>query len=233
MKERIMREAGAKIRDIFDIIIPKIVPGAVLSKIDAEVASLLRRMEARSALKMMGFPGNISICIDEQVVQGIPRDRVVSAGDLVSLDMTLYYRGFFVDKAVSLVIDPKHYSKSYLVRASNRCLETGISNIKPDVTNSAVGKSIETQASLLRVKVGKEFSGHGIGESHHMAPLIPNFNNLGDSKIKLGDFVTIEPVVFYDLYALQTYGYEVRANTLSAHCEETVLVTDTGAEVIT
>ena len=233
MKEQIMREAGAKLKEIFELILPDLRPGVVLHDVDERVASLLKSMEARSALKMLGFPGNISISINEQVVQGIPDNRIISQGDLISLDMTLFYKGFFVDKALSIVIDPKHYIKNYLVHASASCLKSGIINTKAGVTTSKIGSAIEAQARALRVRIGKEFSGHGIGESHHMKPIIPNFNNLGNDVINNKDFITIEPVVFYDLYALQTHGYEITANTLSAHFEETVLVTETGAEVIT
>ena len=151
----------------------------------------------------------------------------------MSLDMTLYYKGFFVDKAVSFVLEPQHYAKKYLVTAAQACLSSAVMSIHPGVTTSQIGAMIQAQASLLKVRPCRELSGHTIGESHHMLPLIPNLDNGAQDVIKVGDFVAIEPIVFYNYYILEHRGYEVTADELSAHVEDTVLVTDKGAEVIT
>jgi methionyl aminopeptidase len=233
IKEETMREAGAKLRSIFSSIIPTLIPGTRLSNVDDDVAGLLKYWRARSALRMLGFPGNIAISINTEVIQGVPDDRLLAAGDLVSLDMTLYYKGFFVDKAVSLVIEPRHYVKRYLADAAHRCLNTAIAGIRPGIKSGEIGALISAQAGALKVRVSKEFFGHAIGESHHMKPLIPNFDDKSANLIKQGDFIALEPIVFYNYYVLRHKGFHVEADELSAHAEDTVLVTETGAEVIT
>jgi methionyl aminopeptidase len=233
IKEQIMREAGAKLHLIFSQIRPHVVPGIRLSTIDKDVGGLLKYHGARSALKMVGFPGNMAISVNKQVIQGTPDSTLLREGDLVSLDMTLYYNGFFVDKAVSFVLEPQHYEKKYLVTAVQACLSSAIMSLHPGVTTGQIGAVIQAQASLLKVRPCRELSGHSIGESHHMLPLIPNLDDGSQDIIKAGDFVAIEPIVFYNYYILEHRGFEVTADELSAHAEETVLITDKGAEVIT
>jgi methionyl aminopeptidase len=232
IKEEIMREAGLILRQIFLIIVPQLVEGKVLSEIDSEVSDLLKQFKARSALKMLGFPANLAISLNKQVIQGIPDSRKLMAGDLVSVDMTLYYKGFFVDKAISLVLDPQHYIKRYVVKASRRCLEAALLSIRPGIMAGEIGAVMENQAAVLKVKVCKELFGHTIGESHHMKPLIPNYNNGSGAILRLGDFIAVEPIIFYDYYILEHKGFETNANQLSAHTEETILITKNGGEII-
>lgn len=233
IKEETMREAGARLRRIFSLVIPRLTPGCALREIDEYVGSLLEGFRSRSALKMLGFPGNLAISIDKEVIQGFPDSRVLSAGDLVTLDMTLYYQGFFVDKAVSLVLEPQHYIKRYLAFAAHKCLETAVAGIRPGMTTGEIGALIAAQASVLKVKISKEFCGHTIGESHHMNPLIPNFDDKSTALIRQGDFIALEPIVFYNHYILKRKGFKAESDELSAHAEDTVLITEKGAEVIT
>lgn len=228
-----MREAGGIIRQIFSLIMPKVSVGLELSKIDEETERLLKNFGARSALKMLGFPANISISLNEQVIQGLPEGRIFSSGDLVSLDLTVYYKGYFVDKAVSFVLDPKHYVKRYIVGASKKCFEAALVWARPYTKPEHIGAVIEQQALSLKVRPCKEFFGHAIGESHHMKPLIPNYAMQSDDILREGDFITIEPIVFYDRYTLVHNGFDVYADQLSAHTEETILITERGPEVIT
>jgi methionyl aminopeptidase len=233
IKEEIMREAGAKLHLIFSHILPTLIAGTRLSSVDDDVGGLLKYFGARSALKMVGFPGNIAISINNEVIQGVPDSRHIHAGDLVTLDMTLYYKGFFVDKAESVVIDPQHYIKKYLVSAAKKCFEAALANIRPGVTTGQIGSMIATQASFLRVKPCRELCGHYIGESHHMKPLVPNVDDGSQDVVKEGDFLAIEPIVFYNYYVLKHKGFEVTADELSAQVEDTIIDTRDGAEVIT
>lgn len=227
-----MREAGSKLREIFEVILPRLKPGITISSIDTEVGSLIDKIGARSVLKMLGFYNNASFAVNEQVVQS-EEQGILNPGDLVSVDINIFYKGFFVDKAVSLVLEPKHYIKSYLVNGVNQCLRTGIMNLKAGMTTGELGAIIEAQANLLNLTVCRELGGHTIGESHHMSPLIPNFDNNSEEVIEVNSFIAIEPIIFYGFYTLEYKGNEIRADVLSAHAEDTVLITESGAEVLT
>lgn len=232
-KDEVMREAGLILRHIFDSVIQTLRPGVNLDDIDNFVGNMLRSAGARSALKMMGFPSNMSFAVDEQVMQATPSGRLVRCGDIISIDMTIYYEGLFVDKATTLVVEPAHYIKRYLANAVKSCLTSAVKGVRPGMRCSEVGHIIESQAKVLRMRVGKEFYGHTIGESHHMKPLIPNFNDMSESIIRKGHYIAIEPIIFYDTYFLTRSKFEVKSNVLSAHAEDTIYVGSQGAEVIT
>ena len=101
IKEQVMREAGLLLKNIFDQIISQICPGLTLKLLEDKTNELLKYYNAKSGLRLQGFPTSLAVSLNEEVIQGIPNDRVISEGDLISLDMTLYYKGFFIDKAVN------------------------------------------------------------------------------------------------------------------------------------
>jgi methionyl aminopeptidase len=233
IREEIMFEAGLILRSVFNKTASLLNAGTNLAEVDSFVFSMIKDAGARSALAMMGFPGQMSFAINTEVIQIPHKGRILQAGDLISLDMTLFYKGFFVDKAISLVVEPKHYIKRYLVTAVNSCLNTGIKSLKSGMRISEIGRIIESQATALKVKIGKEFFGHTIGESHHMKPLIPNIFNNNFDILTPYTFITIEPIVFYDYYTINYNGFEIHSNVLSAHAEETLYVGKDKVEVIT
>jgi methionyl aminopeptidase len=232
-KHEIMREAGGILRDTFSFIMARCSKGKELRELDFDVGVFLAERKAVSSLKLYGFEGNISTSLNYEVVQGIPDDRVLSEGDLVSIDLSIYYKGYFVDKARSFIIPPAHYIKKYLVSSVNKCLSVS-SYVRAGMSTGEVGHFIESIARQQRVHIGKEFSGHTIGEEPHMKPLIPNWADGSSSIIEEGTYIAIEPIIFYeDFYRLTHRGHLVSADKLSAHAEDTFLVTEGGLEAIT
>lgn len=228
-----MFEAGKLLNKLFSDVKAQIVPGVNLDEVDTYVSAFLRLNDARSALRMLGFPGYMSYAIDTEVIQQPAMGRIIKEDNLISLDMTMYYKGFFVDKAVSFVVPPAHYTKRYLVTSVEACLKSGIAAVRPNVQTSWVGGAIQGQANYLRMKVCRELYGHTIGENHHMKPLIPNFDNGSDEVIKEDTFVAVEPIIFYDHYKLNFDKVGVKSQTLCAHAEETVYVGKDGVEMVT
>jgi len=228
-----MFQAGKILRQLFVEVKERIIPGANLSDVDDFVKSYINDYKAKSALRMLGFPGYMSYSIDNEVIQHEANNRIVKEDQLMSIDMTMYYEGFFVDKAESFVIPPAHYVKRYLVTAVNNCLQSGISVVRAGVVTSFIGSVIEAQANYMRVKVSREFYGHGIGENHHQKPLIPNFNNGSDEKVRNDTFIAVEPIVYYDYNRTWHKDLKVFSDKLCAHAEDTVYVKKDGAEVVT
>jgi len=240
-KEEVMREAGYILNTIFSVVISHIKPGLELKTIDTIVNDLLRDNKAKSGLKLQGFPANIAISLNEEVIQGIPDNRVISEGDLISLDMTLYYKGFFVDKAVSLTVDPSHYVRRYLITAVKKCFDSALIHLDSQIKRLgripawSIGKVIEQQAHVLGVATTAKLAGHGIGEGPHLPPVIPNVYNPKFDGILLPDmFITIEPIVFYGRTSKMKFDeFTVNSQHLSAHWEDTIALSKNGAEVIT
>jgi methionyl aminopeptidase len=230
----IMKEAGYILKEIFGFVTPMIVEGVRLQDIDYEVSLALESYGAKSGMKMLGFPNNLAISIDYEVIQGIPDSRVLKEGDIVSVDMTLFYEGVFVDKAVTQIINPCHYEKQYLKSTIDTCLSTALSSIQPNITSGRLGQIIQDVTSSLGLSVGYQFSGHTIGRQPHMEPLIPNYDDGSTAVISPGMFICIEPIIFYGSnYNINFEGSTITSNLLSAHAEETVYITEEGYEVIT
>jgi methionyl aminopeptidase len=229
-----MRKAGGILRDIFSLVASRVVPGCLLSDLDFQIGQLIASRGAISGLKLSGFPSYASICIDYEVVQAQPKGRIIKEGDLVSVDLSIFYKGYFVDKARTWAVDPSHYTKRYLASSVQKCLDNVIAGVKSGITTGELGLLMEQNAKYFGLQVGKEFSGHGIGEQPHQNPIIPNYNDGSDTVIENESYITIEPVVFYGGgYTLSRDNWEVSANILSAHAEDTLFVTNNHAEVIT
>jgi len=229
-----MREAGSILREIFSFSKKMVYDGYSFSEIDSEIGKALKLYGAKSGLLLQGFPGNMSYSIDYEVIQGLPDNRKAQIGDLVSLDMTLYYGGFFVDKATTFLIPPATYEKHYLVSSINKCLSHAIQNISEEITLGQFGRIIDTYVRGLGLRIAYQFSGHMIGEQPHMEPLILNFDDGSNAKVPKDSYLCIEPVIMYDNYTIEYAGETtVKANVLSAHAEETVYLSSGRVEVIT
>lgn len=240
-KSSIMIEAGCVLRDAFSLIQKEIQPGLVLSDLDTTVADYLKQHGARSVWRMQGFPGHISVSLNKELLQGIPNDRVLSSGDLLSVDLNILYKGFFTDKARTFPVFPAHYEQRYLAQAVEQCFNAGLTQLNTDIIRDGfslpwrIGGAIESKASSLGVSVVRDLFGHGIGDEPHMKPLIPNFaDHSKNIPIKPGDFLTIEPLVVYGNMFGVSYGSPtVTTRLLSAHWEDTIMITKQGAQVIT
>jgi methionyl aminopeptidase len=234
MKIERIKEAGLVLRYIFQELFKKVVIGSTLLEIDSEAGRLLQEAGAKSGTRLLGFPGNLFLSINQEVMGGLPRKYILKEGDLLSLDMTLYYKGVYVDKALTIGLEPLHFTTRYLLSALNMCFTNVSKLLKNGVDTNYIGSGVELIASRLKMVPGKDFFGHGIGLNAHEPPFIPNFADKSTYILKTGDVITLEPVIFYQQYYL-TYPnkYTVEASCLSAHQEDTFLITDNGAEVLT
>jgi methionyl aminopeptidase len=231
-----MQEAGAKIKDLFDFVLSELKVGVSIEELDLEVGNLIEKNGCKSALKMTGFPSFMSFSFNTEVVQGLPAGKTVSAGDLISIDTTLSYKGIFVDKAISVVIPPAHFEKEYIVSAVNQCFAGALEATRPGATTKELGLAIQRQSEFLKVIPCKELCGHGIGVEYHMPPQILNYYREAEPDIYLkeGQFICLEPIVFYgSSYTLDSNKHTFFSKCLSAHREETIMVTETGAEILT
>lgn len=230
-----MKEAGQVLQDLFCLLFSVIRPGTHLKDLDGIVASYLKSHGARSALKMQGFPGHISTCLNTDVTQGVPDDRVIATDDLVKLDLTIYYRGFYVDKARTFCILPAHYEKRYVSHSVEQCFISGLNSVKVGASTLDIGRSISGKAKQQGLTPDKSLSGHGIGIEPHMFPIIPNTHHAQHYPIRPGMSFTIEPIVFYgSFYKLEQQGFSLKSDVISGHWEDTIFIKSNGeVEVIT
>ena len=220
-----MRECGKMLATIYDELKKSVTAG--MSELDANdfVAKRIKDFgaEATYLTDEVKFPGVICISTNEQLVHSFPTEYVFEKGDVVSFDLVIGYRGMKTDSAFTMVVDeePKG-AKKHLLHATEQSLYAGIDAITGDGTR--VGDiSAGVEAVLKKAKLGiiRELVGHGVGLSMHMEPEIPNYGRRGTGPIE-------KIITDSDGWTIS-----MKDGSLGAHFEHTVLITETGAEILT
>jgi methionyl aminopeptidase len=209
-------------------------------ELDELAEQRIREAGAEPAFKgYRGYPATLCTSINEQVVHGIPsRDRILSRGDLLSVDVGLEKDGLFVDMATTVAIGTTDPSALRLLEITERSLWEGISQVTMGNRLSDVSHAIGSYVEREGFYVVREYVGHGIGRKLHEDPQIPNYGPPGQGpRLKPGMVLAIEPMVKVDPEPtkLETDDWTVTTGSggLAAHFEHTVLVTENDAEVLT
>lgn len=235
-----MKESGRMLASVLQLLATKTVPGVTTKKL-AEIASQeLKSLGGKPAfLGYQGFPDVLCVSINDEVVHGIPSShRTVENGDIVSLDFGVVYRGMITDSAISLIAGWSSFERQKLVDITKTALNSGIKAVKSGIrvgaVSAAVGKTLDAQ----HYGIVRDLVGHGVGHELHEEPNIPNFGNKQEGLLlQAGMTIAIEPMATlgdYRVY-ISDDGWTVRTvdGSLAAHFEHTVLVTDSGAEIMT
>ena len=237
-----MRECGRMLATIYQELRQKVTAG--MSELDANdiVAKRIADFgaEATYLTDEVKFPGVICISTNEQLVHSPPTEYVFEPGDVVSFDLVIGYRGMKTDSAFTMVVDEQpRGAKKHLLHATEQSLYAGIDAISGDGTR--VGDiSAAVEAVLKKAKLGiiRELVGHGVGLEMHMSPEIPNFGRRGSGvMLHAGDTIAIEPMAALGGEKIMTdadgWTIVMKDGSLGAHFEHTVLITETGAEILT
>jgi methionyl aminopeptidase len=189
-----------------------------------------------------GFPGNTCISVNDEVVHGIPGNRVLNDGDVVSVDCGIRLGGYCGDSAITIPIGTVKPEVLGLLRVTQETLDAAIREIKPGRRWSDVARKMQDHVESNGMSCVREFVGHGIGTRMHEDPKVPNF--VSDEFRKRGDFylqpgmtLAVEPMVILgqpDVVVLDDrWTVVTKDNTPAAHFEHTIAVTATGSEVLT
>jgi methionyl aminopeptidase len=200
---------------------------------------MIEVLGGRSAfLGYHGYPGNICISIDDEVVHGIPCERIIELGSIVSIDVGVVIDGFVGDTATTVMVGVTNPDVVRLVKTTEHALAEGIERAKAGGRLSDISHAIESAATQSGFSVVRDFVGHGIGRQMHEDPQIPNYGDPGKGpKLKAGMTLAIEPMVNMGGYAVEVQkdGWTVLTadRKPSAHFEHTVAVGDDGPEILT
>jgi methionyl aminopeptidase len=238
-----MRGAGQILAGILEVLRAELRPGVTTGDLDAIAERMIRDAGAIPSFKGYGshppFPGSICASINDEVVHGIPSPRRrLADGDLVSIDVGCILEGWHADCARTWTIGPVPSEASELVEATRRGMEAGIAAALPGNRLGDVGHAIETVAHAHGYGIVRPFVGHGIGQSMHEDPQVPNYGRPGTGlRIEAGMCFAIEPMFTLggdDVFVADD-NWTVRTvdGSLSAHFENTISVTDGGPEVLT
>jgi methionyl aminopeptidase len=235
----IMREAGRivaiAVRKAFDAL----ERGITTSELDDIARRAIESEGAKpSFLGLYGFPATACISINEEIVHGIPGDRVVQSGDLVTLDCGAIVDGYNSDYAVTQIAGPSTSEKDDLINTTRASLEMGIKAARPGNRVGDISNAVESQVLPKSYELVREYVGHGIGKALHEPPQIPNFGPPGHGQeLRAGLVLAIEPMVNVGGWKTRMLddGWTVvtEDGALSCHFEHTVAITEDGPVVLT
>ena len=235
----VMRQAGRIVAIILEVLKSQIRPGMKTKELDVIAASELERLEAKSSFKgYRGFPANLCVSVNNEIVHGIPGERVLEEGDIVSLDFGAIFMGFQGDAAITTGVGKVSQDAKELIETAEGALNAGISVAYPEARLGDVSAAIQHYAESRGFSVVREYTGHGIGREMHEEPQIPNFGMKGTGLVlKKGMTLALEPMVnagdWRTRVASDGWTVLTADGSLSAHFEHTIAITEAEPEVLT
>jgi methionyl aminopeptidase len=234
-----MRRAGRVARKVLDSVLEAVKPGITTDALD-EIAHRVAVSHGAypSPLNYMGFPKSICTSVNEVVVHGIPDSRKLQRGDIVNCDVTVYIDGMHGDCSETVLVGEVSREARALVQFTWECLMLGIDVVRPGQRINEIGRVIEDHASKHGYSIVRQFTGHGIGGTFHMAPYVAHFYEPENKAVmEAGMTFTIEPMINCGSPDSRIWSDNWTAVTvdlaLSAQFEHTVLVTGSGVEILT
>jgi methionyl aminopeptidase len=214
-------------------------PGITTAEIDRLADSYIRSNNAIPAFKgYRGFPASVCTSVNDEVIHGIPSDRVVEEGDILGIDLGVFKDGFYGDAACTFPVGKIHPDVERLLRVTEESLYKGIENARENKRVSDISHSIQKHAEANGFSIVRAFVGHGIGRDLHEDPQVPNFGPPGRGpRLRSGMTLAIEPMVNeggHEVVILNDGWTAVTMDgKLSAHFEHTVLVTPDAPRILT
>ena len=240
-----MRQAGKIVATVLEILSKQIRPGMETRELDIIAAKELKRRGAKPSFKgYRGFPANLCVSVNDEIVHGIPGKRVLREGDIVSLDFGAIFKGLQADAAMTVGVGEINSTAKQLIETTESALEAGISTAHSGARLGDISAAIQNYAESRGYSVVREYTGHGIGREMHEEPQIPNHTEPPHGlmpgtgpELRKGMTLALEPMVNVgdwrtrvgaDLWTVFTAD-----GSLSAHFEHTIAVTDGEPEVLT
>jgi methionyl aminopeptidase len=234
-----MKQACSIVSEILKKVSGLVEPGITTLELDAVAEKLACRYEAIPAFKGYGgYPYSLCCSINEEVVHGMPSERRLCDGDIISIDFGVVYSGFYGDSAVTLPVGMVSVTAARLMQVTKEALYKAIQFAVPGRRLSDISNAVQVYAEKNGFSVVRDFVGHGIGRSLHESPQIPNFGSPGRGVIlKPGMVLAIEPMINEKCSNVRMLDDGWTAVTqdgaLSAHFEHTVAICENGAEILT
>lgn len=237
----IMRQSAKIVATVLKEISELVKPGMTTADLDAHAEKRIREMGATPSFKgYHGFPGSICSSINNEVVHGIPSPKkVIRIGDVLKVDTGAYYQGFHGDSCITIAVGEVTPEAARLIRVAEETLFKGIEQVKAGNDLMDIAGAIEDHVKANKFTVVEDFTGHGVGRNLHEEPSVFNFRTreMPNVKLRAGMTLAIEPILNAGSKYTRTLSDRWTAvsvdNSLSAQFEHTVLVTETGYEILT
>jgi methionyl aminopeptidase len=234
-----MREAGRIVAETHRRMAEAVKPGVTTIELDRIAEAYIRSQGAIPSFKgYNGFPGSICASVNEELVHGIPGNRILQEGDIISIDIGAQYQGYHGDSAWTYGVGQISPEAARLLEITEKSLYAGLAEVKPDIRLFTISHAIQQVAEEAEFSIVREYVGHGIGADLHEEPQIPNYGvpNRGP-RLKAGMVLAIEPMVNQGERFVETLDDDWTVVTvdrkLCAHFEHTVAITADGCEILT
>ena len=227
------------VKETLEIIQEMIVPDISTLELDIEAEKFIRSKGAQPGFKgLYGYPATLCVSVEDEVVHGIPNNRKLQDGEIVSVDVGSLIEGYYGDHAKSFAVGKVDPEKEKLMSVTRECLLDGIDQATPGNRIGDIGYAVQRRAESNGYGVVTELVGHGIGTKLHEDPQIPNFGKPGTGpKIEAGMCFAIEPMINMGTPGVYTKkdGWTVctKDGMPSAHFEHTITITEDGAKILT
>jgi len=234
-----IRRAGRILARALDLVSNKALPGCTTAVLDAVIEEFIRSQGAEPTFKgYRGFPAAACISINEEVIHGIPGDRVIKEGDLVKVDAGVTKDGFIADSARSIPVGDVNGDVKRLMEVTSKALQAGIGQARPENRVGDISHAVEEVARAAGLAVVRDYFGHGTGLALHEEPNIPNFGPAGvGPRLQEGMTIAIEPMLTLGIGKVKLcedrWTVVTADGKSSAHFEHTIAVTENGAEILT
>ena len=234
-----LRQSGKMLNSVKEIIKKNIAAGITTKELDYIAEKEILDLGGKPGFKgLQGFPGTICSSFNEEIVHGIPSNRKIKDGDIISIDCGVIYEDFNTDSAFTLGIGNLPVKTSKLIETTLNSLHLGIKEAVPNNHIGDIGHAVESYSTNNGFSVVKEYVGHGIGKNLHEDPQIPNYGiKSSGPKIIEGMALAIEPMLIEgdEQTKIDNDGWTVKTKdgSMSAHFEDTIIITNSGNEIIT
>jgi methionyl aminopeptidase len=234
-----MRESGRIVAEVHAILKDKIKPGVTTKELDEIAERIILEHGAQPAFKGYGgFPATICASVNEEVVHGIPGDRVLREGDIISIDVGALKNGYYGDSAKTYPVGEISTKAEKLIRVTRESFYEGLKFCKVGYRLSDVSHAIQTHVEKEGFSVVRDYVGHGIGASLHEDPQIPNYGPPGKGpRLSAGMVLAIEPMINAGRFTVRVLGDNWTVVTadgsLSAHYEHTIVITEDDPLILT
>jgi methionyl aminopeptidase len=243
----IMREGGRILAGVLQRVSETVKAGTSAVELDKLARELIFSFDAKPSFLDYkpggageGYPAALCVSINDEIVHGLPtKDKIISEGDIVKLDLGVEYKKLFTDATVMVGVGEISEAAEKIMRVTKECLEIGIKKIKPGASLNEYALAVEDHVRENGFEIVRDLVGHGVGHAVHEAPQVFNYadRRMKEIILKEGMTLALEPMVnegtFEIILTPDNWTYKTRDGKLNGHWEHTIAVTKNGCEVLT
>jgi len=237
-----MREAGRINAEALHTAAALIKPGVTTAELNTAFEAVQKKYQVYSPFKNYPgpypYPASICTSVNDELVHGIPSERKLQEGDIISIDCGTVYEGFVGDMAITVAVGKVSSTTERLIKVTKQALEIAISQMVPENTTGDVGYAVQTYVESEGFQITRTYTGHGVGRKMHEGPQVPNYGKPGRGmRLREGMTIALEPMVLVGTSntTVKEDQWTVASadGSLTAHYEHTVAVTANGPQILT